>query len=364
MAPEAENLTAGSEVFSCPSCGANLHFNPDVQALSCTYCGSVHEITPGSDEIREYDIEAGEALCSTDWQSSTRVIHCDNCGAETILEANNTAQYCAFCGSSHIVNINQVPGIKPESLVPFAVSAAKAKDLFAKWLKRRFFSPKSLQDQHKIGHLSGVYVPYWTFDSQTESSYQAEKGTHYYVNQTVMVTRNGQTRAETRSVRHTRWEHVRGSYSYFFDDVLVHGSEQSNTLLGRLATFNLKALVEYRPEYLSGFVAEKYRVGLKDGWELAKAKIKERINRGIIRQIRGDEVRNLRVRTAYENVTFKHILLPVWISAYTYKGNTYQFVINGQTGEIQGKAPVCIIKVTAAALFLLAIISAIIALQR
>lgn len=323
-----------------------MHFKPDTQALGCDYCGSSIEINSQAGDIKEYNFETGEALCSTDWGSQTKVIQCENCGAKTILEAHNTAQHCAFCDSSHVVNIDEVPGIKPESLIPFKVSTEKAKQVFSKWINQRFFAPKKLKGNHQMSHLKGVYIPYWTYDTQTHSAYKGEKGTYYYVNETVWVTRNGKKVSENKRVRKTRWEPTRGTYQQFFDDELIHGSKQLDaSLAGKFSTFNLIELVEYKPDYLSGFIAEKYSIGLKEGWDTAKLRIKEKIRQGIIRKINGDEVRNLQVNTSYTETTFKHILLPIWISAYAYQGKNYQFMINGQTGEVVGKAPVSIPKV-------------------
>src|SRR5262249_1378826 len=49
--------------------------------------------------------------------------------------------------------------------------------------------------------------------------------------------------------------------------------------------------------------------------------------------------RNLNVNNTFTKVTFKHVLLPIWIAAYRYNGKPYQFLVNGQTGEVVGKAP-------------------------
>ena len=47
-------------------------------------------------------------------------------------------------------------------------------------------------------------------------------------------------------------------------------------------------------------------------------------------------------------VRFKHILLPVWLAAYKYRGQTYRFVINGRTGRVQGERPWSAIKIAMA----------------
>ena len=58
----------------------------------------------------------------------------------------------------------------------------------------------------------------------------------------------------------------------------------------------------------------------------------------INRDIGGDHQRISSVDTEYFDVTFKHLLLPVWISAYLYAGQTYRFLVNArivatETGE-------------------------------
>lgn len=62
-------------------------------------------------------------------------------------------------------------------------------------------------------------------------------------------------------------------------------------------------------------------------------------------QVPGDTHRNLRVKTAFSNMTYKHVLFPVWIASYRYKDEIYHFLINGQTGEVQGQAPISWIRV-------------------
>ena len=56
-------------------------------------------------------------------------------------------------------------------------------------------------------------------------------------------------------------------------------------------------------------------------------------------------MRSLSFSTSYDAIKFKHILLPIWISAYIYKDKVYRFMINGQTGEVDGESPISIIKV-------------------
>jgi hypothetical protein len=87
-------------------------------------------------------------------------------------------------------------------------------------------------------------------------------------------------------------------------------------------------------------------VDLKEGFEKAKARMDVTIRKTVCQDIGGNHQRILTLNTRYDNITFKHILLPVWISAFRYNDKTYRFMINGRTGEVQGERPWSWIKIT------------------
>jgi hypothetical protein len=156
----------------------------------------------------------------------------------------------------------------------------------------------------------------------------------------------------------TRWYPASGTYRHIFDDVLICASNQEGgNLIKRLEPFYTQELIPYKNEYLSGLCAEKYSIGLEQGFTEAKSVIRSELYKMIRNQINADEVRNLRIRTSYSDVTFKHILLPIWIAAYRYKDKIYKFVVNGQTGLVRGKAPISIVKIIALTVVVLSLIA-------
>jgi predicted RNA-binding Zn-ribbon protein involved in translation (DUF1610 family) len=330
----------GTTNFPCPGCGAIMTFKPETQQLSCDYCAKSIDI-PKEGSIREYDFFTAGENTEGNWGSEKRVMQCENCGAQTVLDTYINAQRCAFCGSSHIVNNNESVGIPPESLVPFQISEKEAKLNFKKWIKGKFFVPGKAKKEYVMNKLNGVYVPFWTYDADTLSSYFGEAGDYYYVTHHDWVTVNGKRQMVTRQERRIRWRPTSGVYTEYFNDVVVNASKQMDEkILDKIQPFHLGGLVPYTPEYLSGFLAERYGIGLTEGWEKGREIIKGGIHKGIVRQINADEVRNLQINTQYRNIKYKHMLLPVWLSAFTYKDKMYRYMVNGQTGAVQGKAPV------------------------
>jgi hypothetical protein len=116
-------------------------------------------------------------------------------------------------------------------------------------------------------------------------------------------------------------------------------------MLERIYPFDTKSLVPYEPGFLSGWGAEAYTVELTEGWNTAQQILEGWVRQACAQQVPGDTHRNLRVKTAFSNMTYKHVLFPVWIASYRYKGEIYHFLINGQTGEVQGQAPISWIRV-------------------
>jgi hypothetical protein len=184
--------------------------------------------------------------------------------------------------------------------------------------------------------MDGIYVPYWTYDAQTRSQYTGQRGTEYTVNRTVMVDGKPQVRTEIR----VRWSNVRGRVQRFFDDVLVLASKSlPRKYTEGLEPWDLSQLAPYQPKYLAGFRAEAYTVDLETGFADARQKMDRVIERDIKFDIGGDRQRISSVDTDVSAVTFKHVLLPVWMAAYKYRGQSYRFVVNGQSGRVQGERP-------------------------
>jgi len=148
-------------------------------------------------------------------------------------------------------------------------------------------------------------------------------------------------------VQKTRWYRASGTVKRRFDDVLVIASTSLPTHLGDgLEPWDLSALAPYSPDYLAGLQAEGYTVALADGHQIGRGKMDRVIYDDVCRDIGGDAQRVEKIDSDYREETFKHVLLPVWMAAYKYGGKSYRFLVNGQTGEVQGERPWSAWKIT------------------
>ena len=335
LTQKAEGVT--SETYKCPSCGNFLKFDPATQKLHCDYCGTEREIVAKPAQELYYT-----ALSEQDYQSwgGVKAYKCPVCGAETMLEEYQTSSVCPFCGAPNIIERDDLPGLKPNAILPFSIPRQEAQGYWRKWLKKKWLSPHKLKKEAKDKEMRGVYIPVWTFDSNVNATYEAKLGETY----TVVVGSGKNRRTETR----VRWFHVSGSLGERYNDIQVEASQYVDAkAMNKIGGFDTVNAVAYDDDFMSGFSAERYSTGLDDSWEYAKesivADLKEKVK---ARYPRADRVAYINVYPVYSGTTYKYVCAPLWISSYRYRKKDYGCVVNGRTGKAFGKAPISPIRAT------------------
>jgi len=348
------------EQTQCPSCGGNLIYKPGTQVLQCEHCGTEVEIEFQAVAIEENDFASAlEQYSSGVEKEAIHVTQCHSCGAKVTLEKNIVSDRCPFCSSILVIKSDEfLTRIKPKSLLPFKIDKNKAFELYKNWINRLWFAPNDLKRNAKqVDSLLGIYIPYWTYDSDTYTQFRGERGDNYYVTETYTTFENGKPVTRTRTVTRIRWTPVAGEFSLFFDDILVLASRSlPKDHTDALEPWDLENLVPIDERFLSGYRTEVYQVDLQEGFSQAKSIIDRSIDDEIRRRIGGDHQRIHAKSTHYQNVTFKHILLPAYVSAYKYGKKIYRFLVNARTGEVQGERPYSILKIALAVLFGIAVL--------
>ncbi len=326
----------------CPNCGATVVFDPASGGMLCEFCGYKTELPPptADNQICELDFASATQTASFEWGAQKKSVVCKQCGAESIYDALETAAVCPFCGSTSVMPAATENSMAPGAVVPFAITKENAGQRFASWIGGKLFTPTKAKQSAKPDSFQGVYLPYWTYDTQTTSNFSARAGFDRRV-------KRGDS-----YVTETTWRPVSGVYQEFIDDETVMASKRNNNnRIKACEPFDFSKLVPYSPQVVAGFIAERYSVGLQEGWGIAQNSIKQRLNSNIRRYIqqswRCDRVDSLHFSTLYSNITYKYLLVPVWISSFKYNDQVYQFVVNGQTGKVAGNAPISALRVLA-----------------
>ncbi|QDT65755.1 hypothetical protein [Calycomorphotria hydatis] len=328
-------------IFPCEQCGADLTFHIGTQTMKCPFCSHEQQLElPEGEEIQEKDLldmleqlkkkhDSGEAAFE-----GFQEVTCDSCGGDVVFSGTLTSQECPYCASPiQIDRAHQVEHRIPvDGVLPFQITKKEAGDNLKKWVKSLWFAPTKFQRRGIQATFNGVYLPYWTFDSLTYTRYVGQRGDNY----TVTVGSGKNRRTETR----TRWSHASGKFQRFFDDVLVVAFRGiKRDLVRKLEPWPLKKMAPYNQQMLAGILARTYDIELKDGFRTGRERIEEALRADVRRRIGGDKQRIQDINTKYAKMTYKHLLLPVWLLAYRYQGKPYQVLINAATGEVQGERP-------------------------
>ena len=287
-------------------------------------------------------------------------IKCDSCGAQTTLEGNLVAKTCDFCDSHLVATKGKTSKIiEPISILTFKVTQNEGETIFKSWIQKRWFAPNNL-DKYvgQQGELRNIYLPYWAYDSNTVTHYKGQRGTNYYTQEYTTDDKGG---SHFRTVTRTRWSPSNGTVRYLFENILtVATNSLPKKSLQKLEPWDLSALIPFEQRYLSDCKAAIYDVEIQPGFKNAQKIIQKEINYRIKRNIGGDHQRINSQDTNYNDINFKHILLPIWLMIYRYHNKVYRFMINGSTGKAHGERPYSWIKITLLILLSIVIIDLIV----
>lgn len=353
----------------CPECGGKGEWDAAKRKLVCPYCGTVFERVgpaPLPSEIVEHDLMAELQRLGSGaetWDRGTRRVQCTHCHAVLVRAAGTVAQHCDFCGTPELLDYNEIEApIRPESLLPAQIGKEQAYHALKQFLGGRWFAPNDLRRRNLVDALHGIYLPYWTFDAHADCPWEAESGYYYWETESY---RDAQGNTQTRQVRKTRWEHSEGRIEWQFDDVLVAASgAMEPKLLAELEPFPTKDVVPYETSYVSGWQVEQYQVPLKEAAVRGAGFMEGMLREMCGREVPGDTYRSLQIYPQFSEQTFKHILAPIWMVTYQYRGKTWRGAVNAITGKVSAEFPISPWKVALVILLVIAVVILILSLSR
>lgn len=340
------------QIYYCEGCGGVLQWDPVSQKLKCPNCGNSRELKNEQDKIVEHTLTLDAKRKVTAKEKTSQTMECKGCGARIEIGANETAAQCPYCGSNYVLADKQEDVLTPDGVIPFRIDKNGVKDCFRNWIRKRWFAPNELKRLYQGSAFQGIYVPYWTFDAQCDCHFDAEGGT---VHTETYEDKDGNTHTRT----YTTWHPTHGHIRHFFDDIQTAASKRFRQgLLSGLEPYNFMQLASYTPEYISGYLSENYSIGLEDGHQNAREKMRQQLYSMAQSEVLAyyDECRNIRLYDRYDDETYKYVLVPVYSTTYGYKGKNYAVVINGQSGVVKGEYPKSPVKIAILVIVIIAIV--------
>ncbi|MCU9615334.1 TFIIB-type zinc ribbon-containing protein [Caldibacillus lycopersici] len=313
--------------YKCPNCGDDMVFDSESGMLSCHSCGRKDNIENFSEEYITTAFSDGEA----------KEYQCENCGAVLITDADTTATTCSFCGAGVVLADRLSGTLAPTKVIPFSISKEEAIQAFHAWCKKGLLTPKGFMSADRIKSITGMYVPFWFYDLNSDIKVQAvgTKVRHY-------------SRGEY-DYTETLYFEVFRDITLDYVKVPVDASEKMHDeLMDRLEPYHYDQLKDFKTPYLAGYIAEKYNYDANELLPRAKAKVADYIESFIQSTMAGYTGVNYRKKEiSTEKTQSFYVLLPVWMVSYDYQKAEHIFAMNGQTGKVVGKPPISAGKVAA-----------------
>ena len=337
-----------AESKRCSGCGGSMVFDIESGNLKCERCGTMMEVDDGG-AVQRRAMTQEIMKSHENWQEGA-VSRCDGCGAKGVVDRKSLSKHCAFCGSARIVSIDELAGIKPDSVIPFQVTKESAREKFAKWLKGKIFAPSAIKRIRTDEQFNAVYSSSWSFSANTDSQYAGTLGRR--------ETRVRSVRGRTTTTTTVRYFRVSGAIQQNYRDFFVQSGDRiGSNNFNKLQPFNLTLVRAYRQEFLAGIVAEHYSRAIDVCFNDFAAFVQRDLRRRIMHRHHADVIQSLNINTNYSDKAFNYVLLPIYIANYTWKGKLYNFYVNGASGKIVGKYPLSPFKIALAVLAGLALVA-------
>ena len=328
--------TQTKNAFICPQCGASLSFNTHTKSQECRYCGYTHKIEqiPAADSSEQVLDFTLPTIKGHTWAENAQRYACTQCGAVSLWQAGETAIVCPYCGSNQLIESTETAAmIEPHAIGFMRFDEQEVSAIFLHWLEKDWFIPDDLLESAKGLQLRPAYIPFWTFDGTMEFKWscQINEGTSNYP---AWISRSGI------------------DYELFDDELIPAIKDSISAKIDNVLPFYLKEVVQFKPEFLAGWASLTYQVSLSDASLKARERVVHRVKRQIEQRVAPNEEKKdlIFYPLNWLDTTFKLVLLPLWFGNYKYKGKTYQFTINGQSGKISGEKPKDKVKTAAIAL--------------
>ena len=313
----------------CPSCGAQIIWEPSIEKFKCEYCASLFS----ADEFLK--LQENEEENSKRDNEELVSFKCNNCGAEIVSDVNTYSTFCVYCGSSAILKDKINSENMPDYVIPFKITEEDARSAYNELLKGKMLLPRKFRKTKLSEKIRGIYIPFWAYD----------------------ITYDGDIKFEGVDIE--EWEDdeyeyekrkyydviVRGHYEY--EKVLCDASRFFNDdLMDSISPFDLNALIKYNHAFLCGYLADTYDVSKAESFNIAKERTTNSCISVARRESPHDEDHYTDDNLIIDKTKTYHLYLPVYILSVPFKKKIYTFAMNGQTGKLVGNLPIGKIRYT------------------
>lgn len=329
-------------IYKCPECGADIQFSATEGKMTCRYCDGQFDVKelenydkgrlepkPEQFDWKTFDEKEGREDWSASELNQFVTYRCSHCGGEIIGEGTTMATKCPYCDNPVVMGESINGLLRPDFIIPFKKTPEDVQRAFKGFMKGKLLLPKKFKERNKPENISGLYVPFWLFDcdSDGQADFTATK---------VTTWRSGDYR-----YRKTDYYSVKRAGTMTFLDIPVDGStKMDDKFMESIEPYDYRGIEKFNAAYLAGYVSDRYDVDVKGSIERANRRIRSSTSDMLRSTIQGyTTVSANHLSVQIKEGDIRYALFPVWMMNTEYKGKKYTFAMNGQTGKMVGELP-------------------------
>lgn len=336
------------QLNNCPSCGGKVEFSPDDKGLKCEKCSNIFPIEyKKTTEKRPIALASEKDNGFEEWKESKRSFQCGNCGAQVIMNKYEMTTICSYCNTHSLVPIEDLPGLKPDIVIPFKIGKEKAKETFKVKTRQKMFLPNDFKRNIPKTKIGAIYLSSFFFEIDCFANYDGIRAV------TRSVTRQVHTANGWVTERDTEVDYVpfSGSIQKNYNNILIESSDKiKQSQIDKILPYFFKESCSYDDDFLVGYNVGYYNKSLKKSLSEAENVALSLLDSAIRRK--HDGVRSLNIYPKYQNQKYSYALLPLYFINFKYKDKEYLHLMNGQTGQTTGELPRSATKITFFTLFI------------
>lgn len=315
-------------ILSCPVCGGHMTTHPLSGHVECAFCGHIEETDTTSTTSGGFLTSAllQQRTEGVKWVIGDRLLHCENCGAESTIPDGQMGTHCLYCGSNHIIEQDALNSFRqPEGIIPFIIPQQQAEQAIYDKLTGRWERFKGLFVNNKVTQatFAGTYLPFWVFDIVLDVTLSFRVTDSHSVRYGAQPTRT-ESRADVFN-------------NYPFPAVV----SPSPRLIEKVSRYDFSSVKPYDAKLLARYPAEIYKVD----FDTASLEARGNVRRIVRERMKADTAlyqseELTGITSMVNNMSFRLLLLPVWIATLVEDdGDVRIGLVNGQTGQaVLGKA--------------------------
>ncbi len=150
-----------SQKFTCAYCGSAFALD------------ELKQHAPEENEQKEKGPSARKAESSAEEGGEANLFTCPSCGAQIVTGLNTAATECFYCHNPVVLSGRLSGEYLPKKIIPFKITREEAETRFQEWLRKKRFVPRSFVGKKNLEKVTGVYFPYWMVDSDMHASLNA-----------------------------------------------------------------------------------------------------------------------------------------------------------------------------------------------